>query len=380
MGRRPWPHDPRQSGDRYVLSVVTDHHGHLRAEVDEGMTSSIEQRKSEHVEVVLTRNVGFRSVTTGFETVRFEHVALPEQSLDGIDTSCRFLGRTMRAPLIVSSMTGGPARAERINVAIACACNSQGVGFGVGSQRIALESGEARGLGRNLRDLAPDVPILANFGAAQIGLGDGPELMRRAIDMIDADGLIIHLNSVQEAVQSGGDTDWRGLLAGIERMARSADRPIIVKEVGFGISGAIARRLWDAGVGIIDVAGAGGTNWAAVEAERATEPHNRAVADGFRDWGIPTLQALEAVRAACPEATIIASGGIRDGVDVAKAIRMGADLAGVAAGVLAAADDGEDALSRRLRVIIAQLRIACFATASADLPALRHARLLPRAP
>ncbi|MFZ4807137.1 MAG: type 2 isopentenyl-diphosphate Delta-isomerase [Hyphomicrobiaceae bacterium] len=344
------------------------------------MTSSIEQRKSEHVEVVLTRNVGFRSVTTGFEAVRFEHVALPELSLDGVDTTCRFLGRTMRAPLIVSSMTGGPARAESINIAIARACNRQGVGFGVGSQRIALESGQARGLGRNLRDLAPDVPILANFGAAQIARGDGPDLMRRAIEMIDADGLIIHLNPVQEAVQSGGDTDWRGLLAGIERLARATDRPIVVKEVGFGISGAIARRLWDAGIAIIDVAGAGGTNWAAVEAERATDPHDRAVADGFRDWGIPTLQALEAVRAACPQATIIASGGIRDGVDVAKAIRMGADLAGLAAGVLAAADDGEEALAHRLGVIIAQLRIVCFATASADLTALRHARLLPATP
>ena len=202
-------------------------------------------------------------------------------------------------------------------------------------------------------------------------------MARRAIDMIDADALIVHLNPLQEAVQHGGDTDWRGLLAGIERLARATDRPIVVKEVGFGISGRIARRLSDAGVTIIDVAGAGGTNWASVEAERADNVAEREVAALFSGWGVPTLDCLLDVRAHCPQSIIIASGGLVDGLDCARAIRMGADLVGVAAGVLKAATEGPEALISRLDVIIRQWRVVAFATGSATLQDLRSAELLP---
>ena len=334
------------------------------------------KRKSQHLEIVLGRDVQARGVTTGLEAVRFEHVALPELSLAAIDLSTTFLNRPLAAPLLVSSMTGGPERAEAINRAIAEASQALKIAFGVGSQRVALEGEQAAGFSRRLRDAAPDVPILANFGAAQLRDWTGADMARRAVDMIGADALIVHLNPLQEAVQPEGDRDWRGLLEKLERLQRASPVPVIVKEVGAGISGRLARRLWDIGIRIIDVAGAGGTSWAAVEAERAPDEAARAVAEAFRDWGIPTARALADVRAACPSATVIASGGIRDGLDVAKSIRLGADLAGMAAGVLDAALKDAEALTERLAIVIAQLRIACFCTGSADLAALRTARLI----
>lgn len=334
------------------------------------------KRKSQHLEIVLERDVRARNVTSGLETVRFEHCALPELSLDEIDLSTTFLNRPLAAPLLVSSMTGGPERAEGINRAIAEASQSLRIAFGVGSQRVALEGEPSAGFSRRLRDAAPDVPILANFGAAQLRTWSGADMARRAVDMIGADALIVHLNPLQEAVQTEGDRDWRGLLAKLASLQSASAVPVIVKEVGAGISGPLARRLWDIGIRIIDVAGAGGTSWAAVEAERAPSAQARAIAEAFRDWGIPTARALADVRAACPSATIIASGGIRDGLDVAKTIRLGADLAGMAAGVLDAALKDGEALTERLRTVIAELRIACFCTGSPNLAALRIARLV----
>jgi isopentenyl-diphosphate delta-isomerase len=338
--------------------------------------SDIARRKSEHVEVVLRGDVRARDVTTGLEKVRFEHCALPELSLDGIDLSTHLAGRPLAAPLIVSSMTGGPLHARRINYAIAEAAGRVGIGFAVGSQRIALEGRASAGFSRKLRSLAGNVPILANFGAAQLRHWPGTLEAERAIEMIDADALIIHLNPLQEAVQRGGDRDWSGLTRRIEELARAVSRPLIAKEVGFGISGPVARQLWNAGVTIIDVAGAGGTSWAAVESARASTASARAVAEAFRDWGVPTAMAIAEVRKACPEATIIASGGIRDGLDVAKAIRLGSDIAGQAAGILPAALEGPDAVAEHVAIVVEQLRIACFCTASANLAALRRARLV----
>lgn len=333
-------------------------------------------RKGEHIDIVMNRDVASRGATTGFEDITFEHVALPEIDLAEVDVSTRFLGRPVGAPLLVSSMTGGTAKAREINDAIARACGALGLAFAVGSQRVALEAGGLDGFSRDLRRSAPDVPILANFGAAQLRTWNGPEMARRAVDMIDADGLIIHLNPLQEAVQPGGDTNWSGLLPAIETIARSAPFPIVVKEVGAGISGPVARRLVDAGVSVIDVAGVGGTSWAAVEAERAGDDNLKALGLAFRDWGIPTCQAVRAVRAACPNTAIVASGGLRDGIDCAKAIRIGADMAGMAAGVLAAALGGPDALIQKLSGTVQQLRIACFCTGSRTLADLKSARLV----
>lgn len=340
----------------------------------------IGRRKEQHVDIVMNRDVQARNVTTGFEDIRFAHVALPELSLSDIDLSAVFLGRPLTAPLLVSSMTGGTGRTAAINDAISRACGRLGIAFAVGSQRVALEAGGVDGFSRDLRKNAPDVPILANFGAAQLQVWDGVEMARRAVDMIAADGLIIHLNPLQEAVQEGGDTNWSGLLAQIERVARAMPFPIIVKEVGAGISGLIARQLVDAGVAAIDVAGAGGTSWAAVEAERASTSRQHQIAMAFRDWGLPTANAVRQVRASCPDTTLIASGGIRDGIDCAKSIHLGADMSGLAAGLLGPALDGGDSLTERISIIIAQLRIACFCTGSRTPTELRSARLVDRNP
>ena len=338
--------------------------------------SEIGRRKEEHISVVLDRDVSAHSVTTGLEAVRFAHVALPEIDLDQVDLTTEFLGRPVSAPIMVSSMTGGPERAERLNGAIAEACGRLGLAFGVGSQRIALEGSGAFGLGAELRRLAGGVPILANLGAAQILGAPGLENARRAVEMIEADALIIHLNPLQEAVQAGGDRNWSGVRDAIAAICADLPVPVVAKEVGAGISGRVARQLVDAGVTVIDVAGVGGTSWAAVEAERSASPVEAAVAGAFRDWGMPTATAIAQVRAACPKTPLIASGGLRDGIDAARAIRLGADMTAFAAGVLDAAVAGEAAVRERLEILIAQLRIACFCTGSRNLKELRTAELI----
>jgi isopentenyl-diphosphate Delta-isomerase len=332
-------------------------------------------RKDEHLDIVLAGRGRPDAKEGGFDAVIFEHVALPELDLDAIDLTTQFIGKRINAPLLVSSMTGGPARAEGINRNLALACEELGIALAVGSQRVAIEGRDASGIDRDLRRHAPTIPLIANFGAAQLNKGFGLDEARRAIDMIGADALIIHLNPLQEAVQPEGDRNWSGLLGKIAGLARASDVPIIVKEVGSGISGSLARKLVDAGVGIIDVAGAGGTSWALVEAERARTPSQAAIARAFGDWGQPTALAIADVRRACPEAVVIASGGIRNGIHVAKSIRLGADLAGQAAGVLEQAIASPEAVIEHFEAVIAQLRIACFCTGSADLQALRKARL-----
>lgn len=337
-------------------------------------TSLSADRKNQHLDVVLG-GLARPQVTSGLEKIAFEHVALPELDMDDIDLSTRFLGKWISAPLLVSSMTGGPARAAMINENLAVACEELQLPLAIGSQRVALEDNAQAGLGSELRRHAPTTPLLGNFGAAQLNLGFGITEAQRAVEMIGADALIIHLNPLQEAVQPEGNRNWKGLLGRIEALASRLNVPLVVKEVGAGISGALARRLVDAGVAVIDVAGSGGTSWASVEAERSRTPQQRAIAEAFAGWGQPTAKAIQDARLACPEAVIIGSGGISNGVDAAKAIRLGADLVGQAAGVLPAAMISAEAVVSHLSVVVAQLRVACFCTASPNLEALRRARL-----
>lgn len=337
--------------------------------------SEIERRKREHLDVVLS-GAAASNLSTGFEQIRFEHNALPELDFSEIDLATTFFKHKLRAPILVSSMTGGPDISGPLNLNIAQACHELGLGFGVGSQRIALEGGIANGFGPELRRAAPDALILANFGAGQLRQWNGVEMARRAVDMISADALIVHLNPLQEAVQLNGDTNWTGILSALSRIAADCDFPVIVKEVGAGISATVARQLEEAGVGAIDVAGLGGTSWSAVEAERAPSARQRAVAEAFRDWGISTVEALTQVRAACPTLPVIASGGVRTGIDCAKTLRLGADVAGIAAGALPSAMKSSMAVTEHLETIIEQLRITCFCTGSANLDDLRSARLL----
>lgn len=335
----------------------------------------IADRKDQHLDIVLDKRAKPTSLTTGFERIAFEHVALPELQMDDIDLRTAFVGKTLAAPLLVSSMTGGPARAADINRNLATACAAKGVALAVGSQRVAIERGGDGGLTSELRRIAPDIVLLANLGAAQFNRGFGIDHARRAVEMIGADGLIIHVNPLQEAVQPEGDRDWRGLVDKIERLASDLAVPLIVKEVGNGISAHLGRQLLDRGVAAIDVAGAGGTNWAAVEAERIEVPWRAELARSFADWGIPTADAIRELRAAAPDATIIGSGGIRSGIDAAKAIRLGTDIAGCAAGILAAAVHSADAVADQLSLFIEQLRIVAFCTGSATIADLRKARL-----
>jgi len=332
-------------------------------------------RKDEHLSVVLQNRQRQSNKTTGFEAVDFVHCALPELRLDAVDVSTSFLGRRINAPLMVSSMTGGPSRAAAINENLARACEALRLPFAIGSQRVAIEQGATAGLDRGLRRPAPSVPILGNLGAAQFNCGFGVDQALRAVEMIEADALYIHLNPLQEAVQPEGDRDWSGLFDKIVAIAAALPVPVAVKEVGSGISADLARRFVDAGIHIIDVAGAGGTNWAAVEAARMEDPDRARLANAFADWGIPTADAVFDARARCPDATIIASGGIRSGIDIAKAIRLGADLAGQAAGLLQAANTSPEALTRHFETTVQELRIACFCTGSADLTALKSAAL-----
>ncbi len=315
----------------------------------------------------------------GFDAWEFEHCALPEIALEEIDLRCVFLGHALRLPLLISSMTGGPQRAASINRHLAEAAQELGIAMAVGSQRIALEACGASGLDRILRTVAPDIPLFSNFGAAQLNLGYGCDEARRAVEAIGADGLILHLNPLQEALQKEGETDWRHLLRKIEQLVQGLGVPLMVKEIGCGISPALARQLASVGVAAIDVAGAGGTSWAAIEAGRMEQADAKQVAACFTHWGIPTSRALREVARACPQLPLIGSGGIRHGLDVAKALRYGATLAGQAGGVLAAAMESTEAVLRHFRILEQQLRIACFCTGSPDVATLRQARIVAAA-
>ncbi len=336
--------------------------------------SDIVNRKDQHLDVILSGR-GRHGRDGGLDAVRFVHEALPDLDYGKIDLGADFLGRRLKAPLLISSMTGGPARAEAINARLAEAAQHLGIALAVGSQRAALEAGGAPGLDMALRLKAPDTPILANIGAAQLTRGVGPDEARRIVDMVAADALIVHLNPLQEACQPEGDRDWWGVGAALEALIRTVDFPVVVKETGAGLSAATCRRLAAMGVAALDVAGAGGSNWALVEGERAESPADKAHAAAFGDWGIPTARAIAEARAACPRTLIIGSGGIRDGVDAARAIRLGADMVGQAAGVLAAATVSTEAVVAHFQTVIRQLKTVCFCTGSANLTALARAPL-----
>ncbi len=332
--------------------------------------STVSNRKVEHLRINLEENVQFFDVSTGLEKYRFVHQALPELDLAAVDTSLELFGKKLGAPILVSSMTGGAAEAERINHNLAIAAQANRIAMGLGSQRAAI-SDTALASTYRVRDVAPDILLFANLGAIQLNYGYGLEECRRAVDMVDADALILHLNPIQEAVQNHGNTNWAGLLKKIEQVCRGLDRPVVVKEVGFGISEQVARQLFNAGVSAIDVAGAGGTSWAAVESRRAANPAQRELAEAFWDWGIPTAESLVQARRAAPNLPIFASGGIRNGIEIAKCIALGATLVGLASPLLKLANVSAEAAVEGVEALGAQLRVAMFGIGASDLAALR---------
>ncbi len=334
-----------------------------------------QQRKFDHIRINLEEDVQFQNVSTGLEKYRFIHRALPDLNLEEVDTSITLLGKRLTAPLLISSMTGGTPEAGEINHRLAEAAQEAQIGLGLGSQRTAIEDPTLADTYR-VRDVAPDVLLLANLGAVQLNYGYGPDECRQAVEMVEADGLILHLNPLQEALQPEGNTRFAGLLPKIEAVCRALPIPVIVKEVGGGISEWVARRLRDAGVAAIEVAGAGGSSWSRVEMHRARNERQRRVAAAFADWGIPTAESLLMALRGAPGLPIIASGGIRDGIQIAKSIALGAVACGVAGPFLRAAVESTAAVLEGISVLVEQLRIAMFAVGAGDIAALRQTPLV----
>lgn len=322
-------------------------------------------RKTEHIRINLEEDVR-SGLSTGLEHLCFVNQALPEIDLSSVDTSLNIFGKKLAAPLIISSMTGGTPEAGQINLRLAETAQEKSIAMGVGSQRAAIADPEAIQTFQ-VRQVAPDALLFANLGAVQLNYGYSIDQCRRAVDMIEADGLFLHLNALQEALQPEGDSNFSNLLEKIETICRNLPVPVIVKEVGWGISGDTARHLTDAGVAAIDVAGAGGTSWSQVEMHRMKDLRRAAIAAAFRDWGIPTAESIKLVRAAVPNLPIIASGGLRNGVEIAKTIALGASLAGMAGPFLKAAARSQEETVALVEDVITELRIAMFAAGAPDL-------------
>lgn len=336
---------------------------------------STESRKVDHVRINLEENVNFPNLTTGLEKYRFIHCAVPELSLTDIDTSTTIFGKSLNAPILISSMTGGAELANRINRNLAQAAQTHRIAMGLGSQRAALED-EALAYTFQIRDIAPDILLFANMGAVQLNYGYDVEDMQRAVEMAQADALILHFNVLQEAVQPEGDVNFAGLLKKVEQVCHIVDVPVIAKEVGWGFSETDVRNLKNVGVAAIDVAGSGGTSWSEVEYHRAPTSFHAQVARAFADWGIPTADAIQYARSVDPDLLVIASGGLRDGIDIAKSIALGANLAGVASPFLKAANQSPEAVDNLIRTLKTQLRIAMLCSATPNIHELGKTPLI----
>jgi len=341
------------------------------------LAKQTEERKNDHLEICLRENVQARRVTTGFEDVRFVHKALPEINRKEINLSTKVFNHKFSAPFIVESMTGGTPNTAKINTAIARAVEELGLGMGVGSQRAAIEDPEVEKTFHVARKEAPNAFIIANIGAPQLARGYRVKEAKKAVEMLDADALAVHLNPLQEAVQPEGETNYAGVLEAIEKIVEGMDVPVIVKETGCGIAAAEAKQLEAIGVAAIDVAGAGGPSWAAVEYYRAKSQRNMSrqrLGETFWDWGIPTASSLieTSQSVALP---VIASGGIRSGLDVAKAVALGASMAGTAYPVLRSAIRGARKVEETLQVMLEELRNTMFLVGADCVEGLRKAPL-----
>ena len=336
-------------------------------------------RKADHIRINLEEDVDFHRLTNGFERYHFVHQALPDLNLAEVDTAVTVFGKRLAAPILVSSMTGGTERAGLINQRLAEAVQERGLALGVGSQRAALED-PAAAASFVVRRYAPDALIFANLGAVQLNYGYGVDECRRAVEMVEADALILHLNPLQEVLQPEGDTNWKGLLPKITHVCQMVGVPVIAKEVGWGIGHETARRLIEAGISAIDVAGAGGTSWSEVEKHRAPTERLRRLAGAFREWGIPTAVSLAQVTvvrdAIAPDLPLFASGGIRNGQEIAKAVALGADLVGLAGPFLKRVMESTQAVVDEMEILEAEMRICMFAAGAGDIHSLRRPGVL----
>ncbi len=333
-------------------------------------------RKDDHIRINTEEDVS-SAVVQGLGEFYFEHQALPEIDLDQVDLSTTILGKKQNAPIYISSMVGGTHEAHELNMRFAREAQALGIGMGIGSLRIGLQHPEQMQYFK-LRTAAPDILLLANIGAIQLNNSVTVDDCRKIIDQTGADGLILHLNPLQEALQQEGNTNFSGLLKKIEQLCNQIDVPVLVKEVGWGISERAARQLAGTGIAAIDVAGAGGTSWAEVEKYRMETQTERNIASSFRDWGISTAESIENVKNASPKLSIFASGGLRNGVDAAKCIALGADYCGFAGMFFRAAVQSEEKLHETILEVIREMQICMFAAGVPDIPALKKSVIRKR--
>lgn len=332
------------------------------------MSGQIAKRKAEHVSICLNQDINYKKLTTGFEKIQLSHCALPELDFKEIDTQIPFLGKELSFPLIITGMTGGYSDAETLNEQLAEVCQEHRLGLGLGSQRQALDNAQYLESFLITRKIARDIPLLGNIGAAQIISAAQRRRVLKLMDRLQPEAIAVHLNPLQEIVQPEGDSNFKGVLDGLRSLVKAAPVPIIVKETGAGISGKVARRVNDVGISMIDLSGAGGTSWSAVESFRTDEPH---FAKKFWDWGIPTVRCVQEV-SKIAGIQLIASGGIRDGVDLAKACVLGAQIGGMATPVLKVlVEKGQEGLSKAIRLWQKEFRIAMFLTGCRQVPDLK---------
>jgi isopentenyl-diphosphate delta-isomerase len=314
-------------------------------------------RKSQHIDLCATQDVEHSTKDNGFSSIKMPVVSLPEVNWSEVSTATTFLGQTFGAPIVITGMTGGVAQGTMINERLARCAVTHKIPMGVGSQRMALENSALEGIFK-LKDKFPGLFLIGNVGIGQL---HGPHFLdfcQRAVDMIHANALAIHVNVLQELIQVEGDRDFRGIIEKISAIQSKLKVPVIVKEVGAGLDAITAKKLWDTGIKYFDVGGAGGTSWAHIEGLRASDALIRRRGALFRDWGLTTGEALKTVRSALPAAAIIATGGIRDGLTVLKAVYSGADMAGIGLPLMKAAIEHDDAATKLMAAIIDELKIA----------------------
>jgi isopentenyl-diphosphate Delta-isomerase len=335
-----------------------------------------EKRKTEHIRISLHEDVEGKNITTGLENYRFIPNALPEISFEDVSLSASFLGKSMKTPFLISSMTGGTETALKINQNLAIAAQERGWAIGLGSMRAAVEK-EELAYTFQIRKWAPDIPVIANIGAVQLNYGYGPEECKRAVELAEADALVLHLNTLQEVFQPEGDTNFSHLLSKIEKLISGLPVPVGIKEVGMGIDKVTAEKLISAGAQFIDVAGAGGTSWVQVESYRSEDAARKKAAEAFLDWGLPTSESVAAVREVSKEIPVIASGGLKHGVDAAKSLALGADLAGFGRSLLqSAVEKDAEALILQMDRIEFELRAAMFGIGAANIDELKATKRL----
>jgi len=339
---------------------------------------SIQQRKKDHLKIALSPQAQIGNA--GFENYKFIHNALPEIDFDKIDLSAKFLGKKVSYPFFISCMTGGVTEGKIINRRLAAAAQKYGIAIGVGSQRAAIEHPKLEEL-FSTREIAPDIPLIANVGLVQLNYGFGVKEFQKCIDMIKADAIAIHINPIQEVIQPEGDRNFENLLPKLKKIIPRLSVPVIAKEVGFGLSFEVVKKLYKAGVRIFDTAGWGGTNWSFVEGKR--QRGQAELGELFSNWGIPTAESIVQVNKFKEEVqdkniTIIGSGGIRNGIEIAKALCLGADLVGIAMPFAKAALESQESVEKLIERYALELKIAMFGVGAKNIKELKKVRLLKK--